>query len=137
MYRTFDTERIAKAVSLAPDTEDFDAEEWVANEDNIALTDGDGNYILFQYEYPGALQGHYFFEKARGKEAISLSQLALGLAFDAFDVKLIFGLTPLTNQGALWLSRKIGFNKQGIVDTPKGPCMMFTMTKDEYEEWAE
>lgn len=137
MYRTFDKDGVSRAASLYPPfAEDFDAAEFLANKDNVAVTDGLGNYMLFFFEYPGAYQGHFFFENAKGRDAILRAQEAISLMFNAFDAKLIFGLVQVQHRRAIWLTRKIGFQPQGILDTRKGPCEMFTMTKDEYEEWA-
>lgn len=127
MHVTTDLDEIEAAVRLNPDA-DFDREEW----NGIALSDGEGNLALFNFEFPGIVQGHYFFKTARGQHAIRLSLLALEIIFNTFDIKVIFGLTPLSKKGALKLSKHIGFRSYGTVNTPKGPCEKFIMTKEEF-----
>jgi hypothetical protein len=135
MDRSYDVAAIEKAVALGDNT-GINPEEWSEGTPNIALTDGNGNFTLFVFEYPGVYQGHYFFEVARGGYAEELSKEALRQMFSREDVKAIFGLTPINHKGALWLSKRIGFTPQGIVDTTRGPCQMFTLTKEEYDTWA-
>lgn len=132
MHRTKDTIGVAAAVALNPEIENFVAEDWLLDEDNIALTDGEGNFVLFQAELPGVVQGHYFFEKARGKEAVELSRDVLELVFTTYGIQTIFGLTPVHKKGALWLSRHLGFKSYGQVQTPIGLCEKFILTKEEY-----
>lgn len=127
MYETTDLEEIIEAVRLNPDA-DFDPQDW----NGIALSDGEGNLALFVHEFPGVVQGHYFFKSARGKDAVRLSFLALEKVFNEYDIKVVFGLTPHSKKGALWLSKHIGFRSYGKVETPKGPCEKFIMTKEEF-----
>ena len=104
MHETHDLDEIETAVRLTSDAE-FDRKDW----NGIALSDGEGNLALFVHEYPGVVQGHYFFRNARGKDAIRISLEALDQIFNTFDCKVVFGLTPHSKMGSLWLSRHIGF----------------------------
>lgn len=114
----------------------FDLKQWQEDPSNILLSDGKDNFALFGYEFPRAYQGHYAFLSARGKEAIRLSRLFLSQMFDDYGARLIFGLTPLENKKALWMSRRVGFQSQGIVETLEGESQLFTLLKEEYEEWV-
>lgn len=131
MERSYDYEAIARAVASNPDVEDFD-EDWVKYKRNVALTDGKGNFALFTYEYIHVWAGHYFFENARGKEAIRLSKEALEVMFTRTNCEVLFGLVSEKKKHASWISRQLGFRSYGMVETPKGPYEMFILTKEEY-----
>lgn len=110
----------------------FNPIEWLKDERNIALTDGLGSFSLFEYNLPGVYTGHWFFQ-VRGKEAIRLAEQMLSEIFsDAYDVKVIRGLTPLQNLGARWLAKRMGFTGNGVTQTENGPCELFILTKDQY-----
>ena len=128
--RSFDASELQKAVEPFLPLEGFHPVEWLAREENIALTDGEGSFALFEFVKPGIYYGHYFFKK-KGEEAVRLSQEFLSEIFET--AKIVVGLTPVDNKAARWMSRHIGFKSQGIVDTDMGPHEMFMMTKEEYD----
>lgn len=113
------------------DTPNLDIKDWLTNYDNIALTDGAGNFCLFEFELPGVYSGHYFFN-VRGKEAVKLAKEMLNKVFNCPEVEIIRGLTPVEKLGARWLSRKLGFTSYGAVETKSGYCELFIQTKEEY-----
>lgn len=132
LIRTYDPDLVSKAVSLyAKEIEGFDPQEWLKDEKNIALTDMFGNVSLFEWFSPGVYTGHYFFED-RGKKAVEIAKAMLSRVMMFEDVKVIRGLTPLTQLGARWLSKHIGFKSYGATDTYIGPCEVFILTKEEY-----
>ncbi len=133
MNRTFDP--VLVSLSVNTEIDDFVATEWLNDNKNIALTDGKGNVVLFQHEFPGVVQGHYFFNNARGKEAVHLSKEALEIIFNTYGIQSIFGLTPIHKKGALWLSKHLGFKSYGQVEASIGPCEMFVLSRKEYK-WA-
>ncbi len=134
--RTYDPDALASAMEQYADfTEGFDPYEWIADRGNIALTDGEGSYGLFQQEgSPGLYCGHYFFE-VRGKAAHELAKAMLHEALETAEV--ICGMTPVAKAGARWLSRRLGFTSHGIVETASGPHELFIQTKKEFQQWAE
>lgn len=107
----------------------FEPEEWLSHPLNLALSDGDGNVSLFELGSDGIYTGHYFFI-VRGKAAKRVATEMLAFFFDNTDAKAIRGLTPLTNLGARWMSRQIGFKGHGVVQTDNGPCELFIITKE-------
>lgn len=107
----------------------FEPDEWLANGFNLALTDGGGNIALFELSADGIYTGHYFFV-VRGKAAKKLAIEMLTYFFDTTDAKVLRGLTPLTNLGARWMSRQIGFKGLGIIQTDNGPCELFILMKE-------
>lgn len=132
--RTYSVEDVTKAVrQYASEIYGFYPEEWLASESNIALTDNEGNICLFEREFGNIVTGHYFFE-ARGKKALDLSYDMLKEIFTGpYNVDVIRGLTPITKLGARWLSTKIGFKSYGVIHTHQGPCILFILTKEEWE----
>lgn len=129
--RTFDANLVAKAVRffLKGERDDFDPIDWVSDHANIALVKG-GDLAIFEHELPGVVTGHYYFE-SRGRSAINIGQDFLGEVFDE-GVQIIRGLTPLTNLGARWMSRRLGFTSHGVVMVLNDPHELFTMHRTEY-----
>lgn len=110
----------------------FDPVEWLANGDNVCLTDGHGNFTLFERSVPKTVIGHYFLV-ARGKEAFAICKEFLDEIFSGpYDVKIIYGLTPVEKKGALWMNKRLGFKSHGLIDTVAGPCEMVSMTKEDW-----
>jgi DNA/RNA-binding domain of Phe-tRNA-synthetase-like protein len=59
----------------------FDIDEFIDNPLNVVLTDGEGNYSLFEREeVRGLVTGHYFFV-SRGGEALNLCKEMLSKIF--------------------------------------------------------
>lgn len=132
IYRSFDVVEVVKAVSLYSDEViGFHPESWIADDKNIALTDGEGNYNLLEYELPGVYTGHTFYIK-RGRAAKAHLHEALRVAFTDFPVEVIRGLTPIKLVGARWMARQGGFKSHGVVQTLAGPCELFILSKHEY-----
>lgn len=115
----------------------FYPEEWLADRSNVCLTDGHGNYTLYERTVSNAVTGHYFLV-ARGREALKLCREFLDEIFNGpYDVETIVGLTPLDKKGALWMNRQLGFKPDGIVDTIVGPVQMVSLTKEEWKQSNE
>ncbi len=113
--------------------EGFIPEEWLADENNVCLTDGNGNFTLFQRFSPEVVMGHYFL-KARGREAFELCEAFLEEIFTGpYDVSIIQGITPHTKLGALWMNKKLGFKSSGTVNTIAGPCELVVLSKLDWE----
>lgn len=110
--------------------EDF-VDEWIRNEDNIAITDGKGNFGLFAFQYKGVYVGHYLFAEARGKAAYELAEDILRKMYEG-PAKTVVGFTPKTNRPAAIMSRRLGFKSYDTVDTYQGPCDLFIQTKREF-----
>ena len=107
----------------------FDPVTWLCQEGNLALTDGDGNWALFEKSEDGIYTGHYFFV-VRGRAAKKLALQMLAFFFEETGIKTLRGLTPLANLGARWMSRQIGFKGHGVIQTVNGPCELFILTKE-------
>ncbi len=109
--------------------EGFHSSEWLKREENVALTDGEGSFALFEYVKPGIYYGHYFFVK-KGKEAVRLSNEFLSEIFETAHI--IVGLTPVENKAARWMSRHLGFKSHGEIEIKEGLHEMFMLTKEDY-----
>jgi len=113
----------------------FHARSWLADPDNVCLSDGNGNYTLYERVTPNSVTGHYFLV-ARGREAVKLCKEFLEAIFTGpYGVEVIKGLTPLNKRGALWMNRQLGFKPEGVVDTIVGPVQMVSLTKKEWQEY--
>jgi hypothetical protein len=111
----------------------FYPDEWISNEQNVCLTDGNGNFTLFQRFSPEVVMGHYFLQ-ARGREALKLCETFLEEIFTGpYDVSIIQGITPHTKLGALWMNKKLGFKSGGTVNTIAGPCELVVLSKLDWE----
>lgn len=132
--RTFDVEVVTKAAELyGKEILGFHPEEWLANEENIALTNEYGDCFLFERELPGVVTGHYFFF-SRGRGAVNAAKDMLEELFTGpYDVKVVRGLSPLERLGARWLNRQLGATSYGVVNTIIGPCELVILTKQEWE----
>lgn len=110
----------------------FDPEEWLDKPDNIAVTDGEDDYGLFELGLDEVYTGHYFFVR-RGKAAKILAREMLEFFFNTTNAKAVRGLTPLGKIGARWMSRQLGFKSYGVIQTIAGPCELFILTRKEWE----
>jgi hypothetical protein len=132
--RTYDSYIAYTAIqTLTKAQPDFDVIEWISDQDNIMLINSLGDVALFEHEKNlRGVTGHYYF-RSRGKPAIQAAKEFLAEVF-GLGVQSIKGLTPLTNLGARWMSRHIGFKSYGVVRTTKEPCELFIMHYTEYKE---
>jgi len=129
--RCYSPELVSAAVEPYGPIQDFNPVEWLADHKNIALMNRD-DCALFEYEAPGVYTGHYFFV-SRGKEAIRVGKEFLREIFQGgHGVQVIRGLTPLTNLGARWMNKRLGFTGYGPIDTPTGVVELVILTKKEY-----
>lgn len=133
--RTFDIAGLLTTMDpYLKDLHGFHGPEWLGNQDNVALTDGEGSFSLFERESGGVVSGHYFLIK-RGREALNLcSEMLKEIFTGPYNVKVIRGITPLENLGARWMSRQLGFKSYGSVQTLVGPCEIVILTKPEWEK---
>lgn len=132
--RTTDTQLLKEATArYATEIHGLDHDLWVLAPENIALVDENGNVSMFEHDRPGVVYGHFFY-KARGRAALKAAKGHLKELFEGgYGIEVIKGLTPVEHLGAAWLSKKIGFTQHGIIDTDVGKCILFILTKQEWE----
>ena len=130
--RTYDALLAHKAVqAITGEDPEVDMIEWVSDQKNIVLINDYGDLSLFESDRTGrTVTGHYYF-KSRGKRAVQSAKEFIAEVFD-LGVWNIVGLTPLTNLGARWMSRHVGFKSHGVVHTRKEPCELFIMHHTEF-----
>jgi hypothetical protein len=110
---------------------DIDSSSWIADADNnILLVDSRGNLAAFEKKANKTFEGHYFF-KDRGKQAVDAALSFLDEMRSMPEVSVIIGIVPLINLGARWLTRKIGFSSQGIVETQAATSELFLLVLHE------
>jgi hypothetical protein len=134
-FRTYNAEKLQQVAE--PHSEDwigFDADELLSNPLNICLTnEEESDFSLFEYDRAGIYTGHFIYT-SRGKAALRFGQKCLEVIFSDFPVTLIKGLTPVEHLGARWLSRKLGFQSFGVIDTIKGPHELVMLTRKGYTD---
>ncbi len=109
----------------------FDPDAWLANTNNKMYIQG-RDVGLATYEYEGLYNVHWYFEDAKGREAIKLARKMLNELFQDTDTKIVRGLTPERIKAARWLARQVGCTSQGIMEMADGPHEIFTMTRDQF-----
>lgn len=134
--RTFYADGFSQACEQVRDQAiGYNPEAWIADTENVVLTDDEGSYALFERTagFPHVMVGHYLL-KARGRDAIKVATEMLDEIFDdKYGVEIIQGFTPLTNLGARWMSKKLGFTSNGIVREDGKPYEYVMLTKKEYK----
>lgn len=132
--RSFDGEALDKEMRATPALKhiNVDVLEWIKDPRNLALEE-DGNFGVFEYNWDHVYTGHYFF-KVRGKEAKELSIRMLRIAFEEYEMQTVRGLTPIEHRGAVMMTRWLGFEDHGTIDTEAGPCWIFTLTRRQFED---
>lgn len=134
--RTTDAELVGRAVETYADAiTGFTVEDWLSNPLNVALVEGD-DAALFERQ-PHAdhvVFGHYFF-RSKGKYAVKAAKSFLEEIFTGpYNVQAVTGLTPIDHKAAIWMTRHLGFNFDGEIQTDEGPYLFSVLTKQEWEK---
>lgn len=133
ILRSFDLDDLMETMGpYMHELHGFYPEEWLADKENIALTDGAGSFNLFQHDGNGVYYAHTFY-KRRGKDARDMARASVKEMFEKYPTQALKGLTPTEKRGACWLTRQAGFKSYGVVNTVAGPCELFILTRSEYE----
>lgn len=122
--------------TMTPFLEDltgFNIEDWGSSSNNLAVTDNEKDFALFEYEYNKVYFGHIFCRDRRGKEAIEFSKKALDFVFTSY-AEVINGLVPLEKRNVVIMMRKLGFKSYGVIDTEAGLMTHLILTKKEWRE---
>lgn len=128
---TKDANLVHNAVASYPEMSfGFVAEDWLKDENNLALVDDLGNVGLLVQNKPGVYFGHYFFHTDTTKRVRDMIEYV----FKECPVKMLFGLTPVTRPAARYMNRKMGFTSHGLIETPQGDCELVTLTQAEFFE---
>lgn len=131
--RTWDVTKVKEAIEYL--SKDVCPVEWLANQNNIALENEQGDLALFEYAFKDKpiYSGHYYF-KSRGKQAIKAGRDFLDELFNScYTINILMGLVPLSHRAARWLTRRIGFTSYGTEEIREKEYEIFILTKKEFE----
>ena len=74
-----------------------------------------GLFMVTNFQY-GIWVGHWaFFPWAKGRDVKTATDMAVKTMFGRPDCWTIVGLTPACNRAALYSSRRVGFNRVGVL----------------------
>ena len=113
-------ERIIHEIDTSPLNRGLRGIDWVRDSRNVALFLGD-DLALFDYEYPGVYEGHFFFQ-SRGKEAVLTAKIMTRKMFEEYGAHMLVGYTPLHLRKACVIASAAGWHYGGIKLTPYGAC---------------
>lgn len=123
------SEIVAAAIDASPLNMGVRGSDWLASDDNIPITFGNGDVALFEHEGDHNYEVHFLFV-ARGREAIRHAREAFRVMFTEYGAELIFGLVPDFRRDVKLLSRWIGGKSAGMRATSNGPCELFVLSND-------
>jgi len=109
----------------------FDAPGWIANQSNVALTDG-SSVGLFGSCGSRVFEAHWLFI-ARGREALDLGADMLAAMFDLYGASAFKGMIPTERKASRWFTRKLGCRSLGIIETIRGPHELFMLARADFE----
>ena len=133
MERLYDPVRCRQVTDKHLDYFTFNVEEWLADEANYAVIEGD-NIAFAEYKSPGVYWVHFCFHSARGREAIELTKNMFKSLCLTFPVNTAVGFIEVNNKKARWLIRQVGFKSLGMINTENGLCEMFYSHSTERDE---
>lgn len=88
---------------------------------------------LATYHSNGIYSVHWYYQEARGRQAIDLGKAMIGLLFDKYDAKILRALIRTDLKASRWACRQLGFKSYGVLtfaDNEDNEILL--MTKDEY-----
>lgn len=131
--RSYDASHLDRALSCNPGfaPDGFSAEEWVANRNNGLFVERH-NVGLATYEYEGLYNVHWFFDDAKGRDAIALAKKMLTELFETTTAKAVRGMTRVELRGVRWLAKHVGMKSLGIVEMADGPNELLFMSKEDF-----
>jgi hypothetical protein len=110
---------------------DFDAEAWLSDPANLALSDG-RNMMLFSQESDDTYCGHWLLVD-RGRDAFLAAIELLRSVFTDYRARTVYGLVPAHCRASAWFTRQMGFVSSGMEETDMGAQEKFSMTRREFE----
>jgi hypothetical protein len=133
MFFSSNTKAIVKTLSpFLHEIEGFSEQDWGQQSSNLAVTDNDEDFALFELDLPSVYYGHLFCSTRTGSESISFGKEALSFLFNNSEAKVVYGLTPYEKKHVRLIMRKIGLKSYGAVNTEKGLMENFIITEKEW-----
>lgn len=96
-----------------------DMDTWLSRPLNVMLIKGD-NVGMASYQYDGVYVVHWYFQSARGREAINLGKEMCQALFDECGAKTLIGLIKKHLKASRWACRQLGFKSQGFITYEDG-----------------
>jgi len=121
-------EAIIQAIDAAPFNGGVRGQDWLANEDNIAILFANGDLALFEHEGDHDYQVHFLFVSG-GRAAINHARESFAIMFEQHGAELIFGLVPDERRDVKLLARWAGGKSAGLRPTPEGECELFVLSQ--------
>lgn len=132
--RIYDVDKVEPAIKcfLQDNASKIDTKAWLADPKHIVLENEDGDLALFEPGIKHIYSGHYFF-KSRGREAITAGTAFLDNLFNTcYNIDILTGLVPLQHLGARWLTRRLGFTANGVINYEDKHYELFILTKKDF-----
>lgn len=131
--RSYDHHKLEQALSCNPGfaPDDFSPEAWVANTNNCLFVERH-NVGLATYEYEGLYNVHWFFDDAKGRDAIKLAKAMLKELFETTTARAVRGMTRVNLRGVRWLAKHVGMKSLGIVEMADGPNELMVMSREDF-----
>jgi len=133
IHRSFDLDLLIEATECHRDlfpVEDFVT--WFNLPRNIMLVEG-RDVGLVTYEYPGVYAVHWYYQDARGRDAINLGKRMVSECFEKYGAETLRAFIRTDLKASRWACRQVGFKSSGIIEFSDGDKNeLFFMTKQEY-----
>jgi hypothetical protein len=138
VHRSFDQELLIEATECHRDLWPVDNfVQWFEMPNNIMLAEG-RDVGLVTYEFPGCYTVHWYYQDARGRDAIDLGKKMVGFVFENYDAKVLRGLIRTDFKASRWACRQVGFKSYGNLTFADGDeNELFFITRDEYLNMKE
>lgn len=122
-------QQIADMIDTSPMNRGLSGAAWVQNPHHISKSI-DGNTMLFEMEAGGLCQFHWLRTEAGGRNAIETTREAMRQVFDETNAVTIYGLVPVDHKASAMMARWIGARHCGDIQTDKGRCQLFLITRE-------
>lgn len=122
---------IIEAIEASPLNRGLSGRDWLATPGNIPIEIGD-NIALFDYMGDDTFEVHFLFVN-RGRLAIMAARESFRRMFEDHKAALIFGLVPEFRRDVKLLARWAGGKLAGVRETPFGPCELFVLSREMWE----
>lgn len=90
---------------------------------------------LATFRSPGVYDVHWYYQKARGREAIKLGKAMCGLLFKEHGAQILRGFVKKHLKASRWACRQVGFKSMGFLTFADGDeNEVFYLSKADYEK---
>lgn len=122
-------QEIAALIDNSPMNRGMIGARWVEDPLHISKTIA-GNTMLFELEPEGLVHFHWLDTKTPGRAAIDATREAMLQVLDETNAGTIYGLVPAFRKDSALMARWIGARYCGDIETDKGRCQIFIITRE-------